>query len=74
MQPKVQGTRNLAAVFAQKRLDFMLLFSSLTAVSGGIGQIDDRHTEKKDAIKGMLIVQVGGPAYRVGFGGGAASS
>jgi phosphoribosylformylglycinamidine synthase len=22
----------------------------------------------------MLIVQVGGPAYRVGFGGGAASS
>jgi len=42
--------------------------------TGGIGQIDDRHTEKKTAIKGMLIVQVGGPAYRVGFGGGAASS
>ncbi|MAT97570.1 MAG: hypothetical protein CL608_10545 [Anaerolineaceae bacterium] len=40
LQPKVQGTRNLAAVFANKRLDFMLLFSSLTAVSGGIGQID----------------------------------
>jgi len=42
--------------------------------TGGIGQIDDRHTEKKTALKGMLIVQVGGPAYRVGFGGGAASS
>ena len=42
--------------------------------TGGIGQIDDRHTEKKEAVKGMLIVQVGGPAYRVGFGGGAASS
>nr|WP_320011018.1 phosphoribosylformylglycinamidine synthase [uncultured Desulfobulbus sp.] len=42
--------------------------------TGGIGQIDNRHTEKKDAIKGMIIVQVGGPAYRVGFGGGAASS
>jgi phosphoribosylformylglycinamidine synthase len=42
--------------------------------TGGIGQIDDRHTEKKEARKGMLIVQVGGPAYRVGFGGGAASS
>ena len=39
--------------------------------TGGIGQIDDRHTEKKEALKGMLIVQVGGPAYRVGFGGGA---
>ena len=42
--------------------------------TGGIGQIDDRHTQKATAEKGMLIVQVGGPAYRVGFGGGAASS
>ncbi|WP_319587470.1 phosphoribosylformylglycinamidine synthase [uncultured Desulfobulbus sp.] len=42
--------------------------------TGGIGQIDNRHTDKKDALKGMIIVQVGGPAYRVGFGGGAASS
>ena len=42
--------------------------------TGGIGQIDARLTEKKAAVKGMLIVQVGGPAYRVGFGGGAASS
>lgn len=42
--------------------------------TGGIGQIDGRHTEKMAAEKGMLIVQVGGPAYRVGFGGGAASS
>ena len=42
--------------------------------TGGIGQIDDRHTEKGAELKGMIIVQVGGPAYRVGFGGGAASS
>jgi phosphoribosylformylglycinamidine synthase len=42
--------------------------------TGGIGQIDDRHTEKAEAEKDMFIVQVGGPAYRVGFGGGAASS
>ncbi|MEN8008673.1 MAG: AIR synthase-related protein, partial [Candidatus Krumholzibacteriota bacterium] len=42
--------------------------------TGGIGQIDDRHTEKGEELKGMKIVQVGGPAYRVGFGGGAASS
>ncbi len=42
--------------------------------TGGIGQIDHRLTEKQEAEKGMLIVQVGGPAYRVGFGGGAASS
>lgn len=42
--------------------------------TGGIGQIDDRHTDKDKEVKGMKIVQVGGPAYRVGFGGGAASS
>jgi phosphoribosylformylglycinamidine synthase len=42
--------------------------------TGGIGQIDDLHTEKDAEEKGMIIVQVGGPAYRVGFGGGAASS
>ncbi|NOR24655.1 MAG: phosphoribosylformylglycinamidine synthase [Desulforhopalus sp.] len=42
--------------------------------TAGIGQIDGRHTEKASAEKGMIIVQVGGPAYRVGFGGGAASS
>jgi phosphoribosylformylglycinamidine synthase len=42
--------------------------------TGGVGQIADGHTEKDDPEKGMLIVQIGGPAYRVGFGGGAASS
>lgn len=42
--------------------------------TAGVGQIDGRHTEKAKEQKGMLIVQVGGPAYRVGFGGGAASS
>jgi phosphoribosylformylglycinamidine synthase len=42
--------------------------------TGGIGQIDARLTDKKRPEQGMLIVQVGGPAYRVGFGGGAASS
>ncbi len=42
--------------------------------TGGIGQIDSRHTEKGEAEKGMLIVQVGGPAYGIGVGGGSASS
>ncbi len=42
--------------------------------TGGIGQIDDRGLYKEEAEKGMLIVQIGGPAYRIGFGGGAASS
>ncbi len=42
--------------------------------SGGIGQMDARHTQKTEAQKGMLVVKVGGPAYRIGMGGGAASS
>ena len=42
--------------------------------TGGIGQIDERHRSKHDAEKGMLIVQVGGPAYAIGVGGGSASS
>jgi phosphoribosylformylglycinamidine synthase len=42
--------------------------------TGGIGQIDDLHTKKDVPQKGKLIVQVGGPAYRIGIGGGSASS
>ncbi len=42
--------------------------------SGGIGQIDARHPEKGGPEPGMLVVKVGGPAYRIGMGGGAASS
>jgi len=42
--------------------------------TGGIGQIDDRHIEKGEAQKGILIIQVGGPAYGIGVSGGSASS
>jgi phosphoribosylformylglycinamidine synthase len=42
--------------------------------TGGIGQIDACHVEKEDAQRGMLIVQVGGPAYGIGVSGGSASS
>lgn len=42
--------------------------------TGGIGFMDERHTHKQPAAKGMLIVEIGGPAYRIGVGGGAASS
>ncbi|MEW6109248.1 MAG: phosphoribosylformylglycinamidine synthase [Nitrospirota bacterium] len=42
--------------------------------TGGIGQIDSRHADKKEPEKGMLVTKVGGPAYRIGMGGGAASS
>lgn len=42
--------------------------------SGGIGQIEDVHIKKGKPEKDMLIIQIGGPAYRIGMGGGAASS
>ena len=43
--------------------------------SGGIGQILCKsNLEKKEAKSGMLIVRLGGPAYRIGLGGGTASS
>jgi phosphoribosylformylglycinamidine synthase len=42
--------------------------------TGGIGQMDARHVEKGAPQAGMLVVKVGGPAYRIGVGGGAASS
>lgn len=42
--------------------------------TGGIGWLDHLHIEKGEPEKGMLIVQIGGPAYRIGMGGGSASS
>jgi phosphoribosylformylglycinamidine synthase len=42
--------------------------------TGGIGQLDNRHIEKGKPQKGMFVVKIGGPAYRIGIGGGAASS
>ena len=42
--------------------------------SGGLGQIDHMHLDKNPPEIGMLIVKIGGPAYRIGMGGGAASS
>lgn len=42
--------------------------------SGGMGQMEHMHATKGEARVGLLVVKVGGPAYRIGMGGGAASS
>jgi phosphoribosylformylglycinamidine synthase len=42
--------------------------------TGGVGQIDANHIAKEEAERGMVVVKIGGPAYRIGMGGGAASS
>lgn len=41
---------------------------------GGAGTLRDQHLHKQVPEAGMLIVQLGGPGYRIGVGGGAASS
>ena len=43
-------------------------------LAGGMGVIRRSQVEKKDVKVGALIVQIGGPAMRIGLGGGAASS
>ncbi len=42
--------------------------------SAGFGRLDDRHLRKHEAEAGMRIVRIGGSAYRIGVGGGSASS
>jgi phosphoribosylformylglycinamidine synthase len=42
--------------------------------AGGIGTIRDINVEKQIPERGSLVIQVGGPAYNVGFGGGLGSS
>ena len=43
-------------------------------LAGGMGNIRRGHIEKHGISSGDLIVQLGGPALRIGLGGGAASS
>eukprot|EP00514_Thraustochytrium_sp_LLF1b_P012922 CAMPEP_0184547584 /NCGR_PEP_ID=MMETSP0199_2-20130426/5664_1 /TAXON_ID=1112570 /ORGANISM="Thraustochytrium sp., Strain LLF1b" /LENGTH=1367 /DNA_ID=CAMNT_0026942099 /DNA_START=165 /DNA_END=4268 /DNA_ORIENTATION=- len=43
-------------------------------MSAGVGLLDGRHVTKGAPEKGMVVVKIGGPAYRIGMGGGAASS
>ncbi len=43
-------------------------------VAGGMGNIKRRHSVKNDIPAGAFIIQIGGPAMKIGLGGGAASS
>lgn len=42
--------------------------------SAGIGQLRDEHVHKEKPAKGMTVIAIGGPMYRIGVGGGSASS
>lgn len=43
-------------------------------IAGGLGSIDAGLTHKDPLPPGALLVQLGGPGFRIGMGGGAASS
>lgn len=52
-----------------------IAFEKPIMFSGGIGQIlHSNNLNKKQPKKGMKVVRLGGPAYRIGLGGGTASS
>ena len=42
--------------------------------SAGVGNLNALHAHKGDPEPGMVVVKIGGPCYRIGMGGGAASS
>lgn len=42
--------------------------------SGGLGTMDAMHRHKFSPERGCLLAKIGGPVYRIGVGGGAASS
>jgi phosphoribosylformylglycinamidine synthase len=43
-------------------------------LAGGMGNIKRGHTRKRPIPSGAYVIQLGGPAMRIGLGGGAASS
>ncbi|KAH8404357.1 hypothetical protein KR222_004912 [Zaprionus bogoriensis] len=42
--------------------------------SGGLGTMPASMREKEPPVRGQLLAKIGGPVYRIGVGGGAASS
>ncbi|KAI1717176.1 cobB/CobQ-like glutamine amidotransferase domain-containing protein [Ditylenchus destructor] len=69
MELKVRPSEN-DEVDRSQRVEFLkpIMFS------GGIGSIDGCLVHKVQPERGQLVAKIGGPVYRIGVGGGAASS
>jgi len=70
-EPLIGGfTRTFGQVVNGERREFRkpILYS------GGVGRIQAIHSEKRAPETGMIVIRIGGPAYRIGVGGGSASS
>lgn len=67
--PNMSGFQTFSVKHIKERKEWLkpIMFSA------GIGFMDDNHIEKQ-CESGYAIIQVGGPAYRIGINGGSASS
>ena len=70
-EPIINGfTRAFGINLGGDRIEYIkpILFT------GGVGYINHKHIYKKLPKFGMLVVRIGGPVYKIGMGGGFASS
>lgn len=52
----------------------LLNFHKPIMLAGGMGYIKRKNIFKKELLAGQFVLQIGGPALKIGIGGGAASS
>tara|TARA_Y100001970_G_scaffold292320_1_gene433145 strand:- start:29 stop:3757 length:3729 start_codon:yes stop_codon:yes gene_type:complete len=74
-EPIILGfTRSFGLSLSRNNIVERLEYIKPIMFTGGIGQMRDEHKYKCTLDRGYLIVRVGGPVYRIGMGGGTASS
>ena len=67
LAPKVEGTRALAAAFAGAPLDFLVLFSSITAALPEVGQVDYVAANSVLAAWARRESRSGAPVFAIGW-------
>ena len=71
------GRPNLAGYFRTYEQEFageVRGYHKPIMLAGGLGNIAAAHAAKRPLGKGTLFIQLGGPGFLIGMGGGAASS
>lgn len=72
-EPGIGGiTRSFGQMIGERRAWYE--FRKPILYSAGVGRIREENLAKREPKRGMRIVRIGGPAYRIGVGGGSASS
>lgn len=60
--------------FEQDVADIHYGYHKPIMLAGGYGNINGIHTHKNEVTEGAIIIQLGGPGFLIGVGGGSASS